>query len=233
MKKIRIIILIILICGSDNFSFSQKRERSTEFGGFGGVSYYFGDLNSPATGQFRFVHPSFGALLRRNHNTRFAFKTTLTYGKISGSDSKAGISSFEKNRNLSFSSMIIELSQQMEFMFYEFKVMDLNQYYSPYVFAGFSVFYFNPKPKGAEKSYSPVAPAFPFGAGMKFKFSHRYLMGVEWSFRKTFTDYLDDVSTVYPTGFQRGFSKNKDWYSFANITFSVRLGEKPNDCYYN
>ncbi len=230
MKSFCFIFLFLFsVCG-----FSQKRERSTEFGGFGGVSYYFGELNPPAAGQFRFIHPSFGVLLRRNYNTRFAFKTTLAYGNISGSDAQSGTSVFEKDRNLSFSSMLIELSQQAEFMFYNFKVMDLNPYFSPYVFAGVSVFYFNPKPKySGNPKYSPIAPAFPFGAGMKFKFSHRYLMGIEWGFRKTFTDYLDDVSTVYPTGIQRGFSKNKDWFSFAAITFSIRLGEKPNDCYYN
>lgn len=228
MKK----LLFILLFLESIYCFSQKRERSTEFGGFGGVSYYFGELNPPATGQFRFIHPSLGILLRRNFNSRFAFKTNLYYGKISGSDSKAGISVFEKNRNLAFNSILIELSEQAEFMFYNFKVMDLNSYFSPYVFAGISVFYFNPKPKGAEKNYLPIAPAFPFGTGVKLKFSHRYLIGAEWGFRKTFTDYLDDVSTVYPTGSQRGDSKNRDWYSFAGITFTVRLGEKPNDCYY-
>lgn len=223
----------ILLIFSFHCSFSQKRERSTEFGGFGGVAYYFGELNPPATGQFRFIHPAFGVLLRRNFNSRFSLRTNLFYGKISGSDSKGGLSTFEKNRNLAFSSILIELSEQVEFMFYNFKIMDLNPYFSPYVFAGASVFYFNPKPKGAEKKYSPVSPAFPFGAGMKFKFSHRYLMGIEWGFRKTFTDYLDDVSTVYTTGYQRGDSKTKDWYSFAGITLTIRIGEKPNDCYYN
>lgn len=128
--------------------------------------------------------------------------------------------------------MLIELSEQAEFMFFNFKVMDLNPYFSPYLFAGASVFYFNPKPKGAEKNFASVSFAFPFGTGIRFKFSHRFLMGLEWGYRKTFTDYLDDVSTVYPNGYQRGDSKNKDWYSIAGINFTIRIGERPNDCYY-
>lgn len=229
MKFCITILLFFIVLGS----FAQKRDRSTELGGTAGVSYYFGELNPPATGQFRFVHPAFGMLLRRNYNSRFALKSTLIYGNLSGSDARAGISTFEKNRNLAFKSMLVELSGHIEFMFYEFKVKDLNPYYSPYVFAGLSVFYFNPRPKIPEKPYSPVTPAFPFGAGVKLKFSHRLLMGLEWGFRRTFTDYIDDISTVYPTGYQRGDSKNKDWFSFAGITLSVRIGEKPNDCYYN
>lgn len=231
MKFIALILLFIFF----NRTFSQKRERSTEFGGFGGISYYFGELNPPATGQFRFIHPAFGAFLRRNYNPRFSARTSLNFGKISGSDKKSGISTFEKNRNLSFSSLLIESSQIIEFMFYNFKVMDLNSYLSPYVFGGPSLLYFNPKPKGPEKKkLSPLALAFSFGAGVKFKFNHRFIIGTEWSFHRTFTDYLDGVSTVYPTtGYQRGDSKNKDWFSFAGITFSVRIGEKPNDCYYD
>lgn len=166
-------------------------------------------------------------------NSRFSIKTSLYYGRLSGSDKRPGASSFEKSRNLAFSSMLLELSGQIEFMFYELKVKDLNPYYSPYLFSGLSVFYFNPRPRGTEKSYLPVGPSFPFGAGLRMKFSHRFLMGAEWGFRRTFTDYIDDVSTVYPNGYQRGDSKNKDWYSFAGITFTVRIGEKPNDCYYN
>jgi hypothetical protein len=37
----------------------------------------------------------------------------------------------------------------------------------------------------------------PFGAGIKFAVSDDICLGVEFSQRKTFTDYLDDVSTHY------------------------------------
>ena len=52
------------------------------------------------------------------------------------------------------------------------------------------------------------------------------------------SDYIDDVSSVYPRsgngvspifpgdGRQRGYSNNNDWYAFAGLTFSVRLGSR-------
>ena len=84
----------------------------------------------------------------------------------------------------------------------------------------------------------------PFGVTMRAKFSSRFNMALEWSFRRTWTDYLDDVSTVYPGGvgstangtnsnaFQRGNSETNDWYMFAGITFTYRFGHKAGACYF-
>ncbi|MCH7534695.1 MAG: hypothetical protein IH948_02940, partial [Bacteroidetes bacterium] len=52
--------------------------------------------------------------------------------------------------------------------------------------------------------------------------SDKITASAEWGLRITFTDYLDDVSTIYPTDHpsalaQRGNSKSKDWYSFFGI----------------
>ncbi len=229
MKFIFFIIIFLL----SPFSYSQKRERSSEFGGALGISYYTGELNPPATGQFKNIHPALGIIFRRNFNSRISTKTTLNFGTISGNDSQSKRSKFEKSRNLSFKSPLLEGSQQLEFLFFNFKVMDLNQYYSPYLFTGFSFFFFKPRPYGVEKKYLPISSSIPFGAGLRIKLSHRFLVGVEWGYRKTFSDYLDDISKVYPgTSNQRGDSKNTDWYSFSMICLTIRFGEKPNDCYY-
>jgi len=75
--------------------------------------------------------------------------------------------------------------------------------------------------------------------------------------RKTFTDYLDDVSTTYPEGVnsnvidisnatyemsdpnkthiageQRGDPDKKDWYSFVGITLSFKLNNNTKGCDY-
>ena len=44
------------------------------------------------------------------------------------------------------------------------------------------------------KIYSPVVP---FGVGKKFYLNHNIALSLDFSFRKSFTDYLDDVSTSY------------------------------------
>ncbi len=48
----------------------------------------------------------------------------------------------------------------------------------------------------------------PMGAGFKYYFSENVSLGLELIHRKTFSDYIDDVSTVYPyaSDFDRFFS---------------------------
>jgi len=84
-------------------------------------------------------------------------------------------------------------------------------------FIGLGGFYFNPKGKdingnwiklkplhtegqglpGAPKQYSNYVICIPMGFAYRQYFQRIWSVGVEFSFRKTFTDYIDDVSTVY------------------------------------
>ena len=45
--------------------------------------------------------------------------------------------------------------------------------------------------------YKRISLAIPFGAGVKFKLNERINFSVDVLARKTFTDYIDDVSTNY------------------------------------
>lgn len=85
-----------------------------------------------------------------------------------------------------------------------------------YVFIGIGFFYFNPQgqykgqwydlqPFGTEgqgiesgtKKYSKFSMAVPMGIGFKHRFNYKWSVGLELGLRKTQTDYIDDVSTVY------------------------------------
>ncbi|MCL2414314.1 MAG: DUF6089 family protein [Bacteroidales bacterium] len=100
------------------------------------------------------------------------------------------------------------------------------------------------------ESYNTTQIVFPFGLGFKFSLSERISVGMEWGMRKTLTDYLDDVSGFYvnpnilesdlarnmadrsldgpqPPGSQRGSRNRTDWYSFAGITLTARIGSGP------
>ncbi|MES2733686.1 MAG: DUF6089 family protein [Bacteroidota bacterium] len=50
---------------------------------------------------------------------------------------------------------------------------------------------------GYKKSYSLIQVVIPAGIGVRYKINSRIDLGFEWSFRYTFTDYLDDVSGNY------------------------------------
>lgn len=47
------------------------------------------------------------------------------------------------------------------------------------------------------KKYSPVSVSIPFGLGTMVQINRNMAIGLEFGYRKTFTDYIDDVSTTY------------------------------------
>jgi len=102
--------------------------------------------------------------------------------------------------------------------------------------------------------YNTTQLVIPFGFGFKFSLNRTFALGMEWGMRLTFTDFLDDVSGFYVLastlnansgfaysgmmadrslngpqipGTQRGNSNARDWYSFAGITLTARIGSGP------
>lgn len=102
------------------------------------------------------------------------------------------------------------------------------------------------------KAYGSTALAFPIGFGMKYAITDKVNISFEIAHRFTTTDYIDDVSTTYigkdkftgpgkslaaimqdrsfgigaPIGIegrQRGFSKQKDQYTIAEIGISFNI----------
>ena len=258
-------------------AFAQRGMRSSEFGLFLGCSYYLGELNP--NGHFNsLTQPAGGVVYRYNFNPRFSIKGNLLFGNVMGDDSRSGVPS-QITRNYSFKSPITELGAELEFNFLPFTTGDPKTPFTPYVFGGAAVFKFNPQgqigntwyalqPLGTEgqgtpltndKKYKLIQMSLPFGVGLKFNIAARIGVSLEWGFRKTFTDYLDDVSKSYvdPTqlatfngttaayfsdtsvnttpgsnvGKQRGDSSTKDWYSFAGIMITFKLRGKNGACY--
>ena len=245
--------LPIISIGQDHFARKNKSNRlnapdtkSTEIGILGGVSYYNGELNPASQFNPLFTHGAGGVVLRRNISSRWALRFNGLWGKVKGND-LVNPSEIQKSRAVAFKSNIYEASTQIEFNFFPYCASDHKNYFSPYAFVGLGVFAFNStgSVSGDEsqllgrqverRPYSKNSIAMPFGFGFKPKISHRFLLGLEWGMRKTWTDYIDDVSTVYysenPLGRkQRGNSKTKDWYSFAGVTLTMRIGQKPTSC---
>lgn len=248
-----------------------KPVPTNELGIMLGASYYLGDLNP--NGHFRFLRPAGGLFYRHSFGPRFAYRVNLWAGGLYANDNKGRIES-QKERNLHFRSLVAELSLQGEFNFMEYEVGNPKYPFSPYLFAGIGAFYFNPKaemndsweklrPLHTEgqgtasrpgfRQYSIVQPSIPFGMGIKANLSERMGFTLEWGLRKTFTDYIDDVSTTYPyfpeltpeaaafsdrtlyydladplqnVDRQRGNKRTKDWYSFINVSISFKLGRE-------
>ena len=187
-----------------------------EIGGFMGMSNYFGDLQATHMEPTEF-NLAYGLFARINLNRHLSGKVSFTRGQISGNDFNSDTPSGRRQRNLSFDSKIYELAITGEFNFIPYDIRN-NKIAAFYVFGGISGFYFNPTAEldgkqyylrdlGTEgqylegsgvKPYSKFQIAIPMGVGTKFNLNYRSNIGIEVGFRKTFTDYLDDVSSVYP-----------------------------------
>ncbi len=250
--------------------------KTTEVGIFIGSSYYVGDLNP--SGHFnRFTRPAGGGLLRLNFNSRYSVKAIASFGGIEGDDSYSDKAEY-RNRNLSFKSNLMEFAVEGEFNFLPYITGNKRSaHISPYIFAGLAVYHFEPKayyysrwyslqPLSTEgqgttfsndKRYSLTQFSIPFGVGLKINVSKHVGLNFEWGLRRTFTDYLDDVSGKYAdvnllasekgpeaaglsdrsltsdgnnTGRQRGNSLTNDWYSFAGVLLTYRLKGNEDRC---
>lgn len=210
MKKVIVLFFVL----SPSLLFAQN----WEFGAFLGGSNYGGDL-APEPVIMEETHAAVGILGRYNFNETFSLKSQIYYGTISGSDENSPSNSWRRERNLSFRSRILDFGAQVEVNFAGFWITDQRKRSSPYGFLGFSVFNFDPQaqtqggnwvslqPLGTEgqgttryndrQKYSLTQVSIPFGAGYKIAFNQNWSMGIEIGARKTFTDYLDDVSKTY------------------------------------
>ncbi len=180
-------------------------------GGWIGVSHYFGDLNP----EFDFPRPgpAGGLGLRYNFTNRTSFKAGGNFLVLEAHDSDSD-DVFQQTRNLSFKSNVFELFGQFEFNFLPFIPGMRDNYFSPYLFGGLNLFHFNPRAEldgewyglrsmGTEgqrrgEEYSLTQLGLVYGLGARWAINRNWSINAELTSRKLFTDYLDDVSTVYP-----------------------------------
>jgi hypothetical protein len=215
----------------------------------------------------------------------FATSSIISIGSIKGDD-KLTLEPARNARNLNFKSTIVSIYQRIEVMLYfkesfghkyNFKGLKgkKNNNEQVYLFSGIGVTYFNPKGNyygqwlplrplhtegqgfpGRPKEYSPVTVVIPSGIGMRFGLTRMWRLGIELTYFKTYTDYMDDVSTTgfdtdlllekygpesaylsnpseteqykawFANGQQRGDAKNKDAYVFANFIFARNITYK-------
>ncbi len=194
----------IILVGFLVFLFNSVKSQDMEVGLTGGAMYYLGDLNPGK--QFLNSQVAYGLLVRYNIDSRWSVKLSGMQGSVKGD---AALSTFLPDRGLTFSSQITDIAAVAEFNFLPYFTGSRRDRISPYIYAGFSVFFFDPISEGVhlrtmkvgtEGQTTPYASfnfSIPFGLGAKFSLASRLGLQVYWEMHKTFTDYLADVSTTY------------------------------------
>ncbi len=206
-------LTLLLMC---TLGMSVSSAQYFEIGGQFGFTNYFGDLQASHLEPSEY-NMALGLFGRLNLNRHLSVKLGFLKGEISGTDQNSSASSGRRQRNLSFKSPIYELSLTGEFNIVPFDIRE-DKIAAFYLFTGVAGFKFNPyadfegeryslRDLGTEGQYLPGSDntpyslyqiAIPMGIGTKINLNYRCNIGVEIGLRKTFTDYLDDVSTVYP-----------------------------------
>jgi hypothetical protein len=152
-------------------------------------------------------------------------RSAFTYAQLSGNDAYT-TEPFRQNRNLNFRTPIYDLSSVIEFIwevkrpghqYYLKGVKGWKNYrYAPYIYGGLALMYFDSKGKygdawhalrplstegeglvATRKKYSPIQFTIPIGVGIRVKVARSIEIGIEYTARICFTDYIDDCSTTY------------------------------------
>ena len=218
-------VIMALICFLSTTA-AVAQEYKYEIGGSAGLSMYMGDANQSAL--LRGFNPAGGLVFRRNFNFRWALKTDLMIGKITG-DTKNTENVFPNQGEASFSRTFFEIGGQTEFNFlpYSDKFAYLNtSKIAPYLLSGLGI----TAAPGTNRTF--VGVHFSLGAGVKYKVRNRINLGMEYAVHKLFNDSFDAPNKEgfgldNPYHIQSGLFKNKDWYN--TLMFSVTWDFGPND----
>lgn len=203
--------------------------QTIEIGPYGGITAYAGDINPSASeiAHLKLWQPfilfdyDLGGVVRYNYDSRWAFRLDYTYATIKGSDEAA---QWRPERDLSFISKVHAVDAVVEFNFLDYYTGRMGSTFSPYIFAGGSLFWYKTGPYIADEETLLQIPgttdaqqlkdfkkawaqsigkgrsfAIPFGVGFKLSLSQHVAASLEYQMHYTFTDELDGVSTRCPS----------------------------------
>lgn len=152
----------------------------------------------------------FSLSLRQPLSNKLSIRAGASIGSLAAADRNNR--GYLKPRNLSFRTDIKEV-----FLYLDWALLDLSVYrMTPFGYVGGAYFHFNPythdesgqkvylQPLSTEgqglpeypdrKVYSLYQPALAFGGGLRYSLSSDFIVTFETGQRKSFIDYIDDVS---------------------------------------
>ncbi len=231
-----------------------------------GLANYQGDLKAKrvSLSQARFLL-SLGA--RYDLSEHITARSYFTFTSLRADD-KNGTATM-KARNLNFRTKVFDWEVTAQYSLFSLN----DRWWTPYIYTGIGLYHYRPyamdaggnkaflKPLSTEgegfvagvKEYKLTQFSWPIGLGAEYSLNEDMRLGVEFGYRKLFTDYLDDVSSHYvdetallnargaravdlayrgdevgsgpypPSTVSRGSSDRKDGYYYMALTYTVRF----------
>jgi hypothetical protein len=220
-KSLFIGLVLAGLCGSARAQISQR----SEVGGGAGTFVYTGDL--ARTYNFLSSQPAATIFYRNNISRVISLRTALTGGKLKASDARP-IDALARQRAAAFNIFLLEVSQTAEYHFLNWRDDTRRLRFTPYVYAGIGLFGISGN-ASKNAAYSNIQMAVPFGGGMKYVLNPKWYVAAEFGIRKTFFDYLDNISDGEPSfkNFQYGNRYDNDNYFFLGLTFTRTFYDIP------
>jgi hypothetical protein len=173
-----------------------------------GTTSYYGDIEG--AGGVVGSDPHIGLSYENRFTRHWGVRAGATWYKISAADANSP-SQVLQARNLSFTSSNVEFNVLAAGYLLPYNSSDyLNRKkFNAYGLLGIGFTVFNPKATyGGEQwnlrsmetegvAYSRVALVIPFGGGIQYRIASLFDVALQATYHYTFTDYLDDCSTVY------------------------------------
>jgi len=219
MHRNILVVTLILLLGT-----TVQAQRSEL--GFGlGTFTYTGDLIRNYN--FKYSRPAATVFFRSNLSKVVSFRAGITAGKLVGEEKPIDAAAVQ--RNASFDIFLFEGSLAMEYHFLNWRDDKRPMRYTPYLFAGMGLFGisgYGSKPA----EYSNIQGAIPFGGGFKYILNPKWYAAFEIGIRKTFFDYLDNVSDFddqTQKNYQYGNPNDYDNYFFMGITLTRTFYDIP------
>lgn len=189
-----------------------------------GSSHYFGDLSpvNPLKALFTTVRWNMSLSYSYTLSKELQIGANLSYLRLAGDDIHAD-NDFNYIRNLHFRNDIKQISLFVEYHPVPYTTdFRKRPTFSPFVSAGISYFFHSPQAKLPRElgqnwvvlqplhtegqGINPIYPepyklsgiAVPLGMGIRYSYNKKIDFSLEVTYNLTFTDYLDDVSGIYP-----------------------------------
>ncbi|MAY82572.1 MAG: hypothetical protein CMP59_00400 [Flavobacteriales bacterium] len=253
MKKLVLLLLVVL--GSNGL---VKAQYSMDFGLNLGGSTYVGEIGDPGeTDDIENPFPFYiipraarynvGLFYRFNINRNIAARFEVNWVRVAGADSLSTEPS-RIGRNLSFRTDIYEFSLQGEYAWLTRDDLGRggNVDFRADAHAGIGYMWFNPmgqlngewynlRPlatEGLDNQYKKGSLIIPIGAGVSWIFNDKLRVGMDLTYRFTFTDYIDDISTDYAFQDELPYVES---YAFSNRSaevYSTENQDLPDPSYY-
>lgn len=201
---------------------AQKSEVGFGFGAFN----YTGDL--ARTYNILNVKPGVTVFYRSNLSQVVSVRAGLTAGGLGATDERP-IDAFAERRDASFDIFLMEASMVGEYHFMNWRDDKHIIRFTPYLFGGLAIFGISGT-QNKPSEYSNVQGALPFGLGFKYIVNPKWYVALEFGARKTFFDYLDNVSAgtnQLVKNYQYGNPYDNDAYYFVGFTVTRTFYDIP------